>query len=183
MKRRTLVLATALAVVATSLALGTASATDAAAKPGFLPGTWVGKGTISGSSVDGPMSTHFDGGIAFTLKVSKKLSVSGTGTWTLNMLGSEDAPSSSAVDSTMRGSAAITFGGQSTGVTFTGLQKITGEIRSAGVARPFSMQRPLTGRLTIVRAGQCFVRGATVIQSGVKLVWSAQLKGSGTCRA
>lgn len=176
-----------LAVLAVAIAaalIGPFAATGGAApKPGFLPGTWLGKGTITGYSVDGPMSTHFDGGITFTLKVGKNLRVSGTGTWQLNMLGSEDGPSSYAVDSTMRGSAAIRLGGTSTAPTFTGMQEVTGEIRSAGMSHPVSFERALNGRLTITRAGKCLVRGATVVQQGVKLTWSAQLKGSGKCNA
>jgi hypothetical protein len=183
MNRRILILAGSIAVLAAAAAFGTAATTSAAPKPGFTPGTWVGTGTIKGYSVDGPMSTHFDGGIAFTLKVNKQFGVSGTGTWALNMLGSEDAPSDYAVDSTMRGIASIKLGGTSTGITFSGLQKITGEIRSAGVGHPISMERPLNGRLTIVRAGKCLVRGATAIQQDVTLTWSAKLKGSGKCNA
>jgi hypothetical protein len=182
MTRRILTIAGSLAILAAA-AIGTASATQAAPKPGFMPGTWLGKGTIKGDVVDGPMATRFDGGITFTLKVNPKLGVAGGGTWQMNMLGRQDAPSSYRVDSTLNGLAAIKLGGTSTNVTFSGLQKITGEIRSGGVSRPVSMQRQLTGRLTIGRAGKCLVRGVTVIQQGVTLTWSAKLKGSGTCNA
>jgi hypothetical protein len=183
MTHRILGFATAFAVLATAAAFGSASATEAAPKPGFLPGTWIGKGTISGTSTDGPMTTHFSGGVAFTLKVSKNLGVSGGGTWRMSMLGSEDGPSEYAVDSTMNGTAAIRLGGRSTGPTFSGTQKVTGEIRSGSMKQPISFERALSGKLAIVRAGKCLVRGATVIQSGVTLTWGAQLKGSGKCNA
>lgn len=176
-------LALAVVAVAAVLASLAAGSTDAAPKPGFLPGTWIGKGVIKGFVEDGPMATHFDGGIAFTMKVSPSLAVSGSGTWRMNMLGSQDAPSDYAVDSTMMGTAAVTFGGPSTAPTFAGTQKVVGEIRSGSMKHPISMERPLSGKLTIGRAGKCLVRGVTQMQRGVTLTWSAQLKGSGKCRA
>jgi hypothetical protein len=155
----------------------------AAPKPGFLPGTWIGKGTITGYVVDGPMATHFGGGVSFILKVSPKLAVSGSGTWEMTMLGSQDAPSDYAVDSTMKGTAAIRLAGPATAPTFGGTQKVVGEIRSGSMKTPISFERKFSGRLTISRAGTCLVRGVTVTQPGVKLTWSAQLKGSGKCNA
>jgi hypothetical protein len=172
--------ALALAVVAA----GAAHAGTAVAKPGFLPGTWFGKGTISGNVTDGPMSTHFSGGISFTLKVSPKLAVGGSGTRQLNMLGAQDAPSSYGVDTSMFGTASIRLAGTSTNVTYAGLQHITGEIRTAGVKRPLTIpDQKVAGRLVIKRAGKCKVTGTSTIQPGVTLSWSAQLKGSGTCNA
>jgi hypothetical protein len=172
------------AVLVGVLAAGlTAGVADAKAKPGLLPGTWVGKGTIKGHAADGPMSTHFSGGVTFTLRVDKKLHVSGGGTWKMRMLGSEDGPSETAVDSSMQGSAAIRLAGASTGPTFSGVQQVRGEIRMGQVARPISFTRPLTGQLVINRAGRCKVTGVTTIQPGVTLTWKAVLKGSGTCNA
>lgn len=165
------------------LALVGAAGASAKPKPGFLPGTWVGKGTITGSSADGPMTVHFSGGIAFTLKVAPSLAAKGSGTWRLDMLGSEDAMSDEAVDSTMQGRAAISLSGSGTKVSFTGLQRVSGEIRSGGRTTPIGFSRPLKGTLTIGRAGKCRVSGANVMPDGVKLVWSATLKGSGSCRA
>jgi len=170
------------AVLVGVLAAGlTAGAADAKAKPGLLPGTWVGKGTINGYAVDGPMATHFSGGVTFTLKVDKKLRVSGGGSWQMRMLGSEDGPSETAVDSSMEGSAAIRLLGTATGLTFTGMQRVVGEVRMGKVAHPISFTRPLKGQLVIKRAGHCKVAGVTTIQPGVTLTWSAVLKGSGTC--
>lgn len=183
MKLSRISIGAALLVVLAALAIGFTSASHAAPKPGFMPGTWVGKGTIKGYVVDGPMATHFSGGMAFTLKVSPKLAVSGSGKWQMSMLGSQDGPSEWAVDSTMNGTAAISLGGSSTGPTFTGTQKVSGEIRSGSMKTPISMERPLTGKLTINRAGKCLVRGVTQMQRGVTLTWSAQLKGSGKCNA
>jgi hypothetical protein len=175
-------IAAAVAVLVAA-AVGFASSGNAAPKPGFMPGTWVGKGTIKGYVVDGPMSTHFGGGVVFTLKVSPKLAVSGSGTWRMSMLGSADGPSEWAVDSTMNGAASIRLGGPATAPTFSGTQRVTGEIRSGSMKTPISMERPLTGKLTIKRAGKCLVRGVTQMQRGVTLTWSAQLKGSGKCNA
>ncbi len=173
------------AAVAAALVLAVIGATsaDAKPKPGLVPGTWIGKGTISGSSTDGPFTVHFNGGIAFTVKVAPSLAAKGSGSWRLDMLGSQDGPSDSAVDSSMQGRAAITLTGSGTKLTFRGTQQVVGEIRTGGIARPVSFSRPLTGALTITRAGACRVSGQTRMPDGVRLVWSATLKGSGTCRA
>ena len=165
------------------LALVGATGVSAKPKPGFLPGTWIGKGTITGTSTDGPMTVHFSGGIAFTLKVAPSLAAKGSGTWRLDMLGSEDAMSNEAVDSTMQGRAAIALRGSGSRIRFAGLQRVVGEIRSAGRSTPISFTRPLEGTLAITRAGKCKVSGTTVLPDGVKLVWNATLEGSSTCRA
>lgn len=174
-----------LAVTAAAVALGSfAAAGTAAPKPGFLPGTWIGQGTISGSVADGPMSAFFNGRVAFTLKVTKRLGVSGTGTWKLDMLGSQDAPSEYGVDATIVGAATIALDGTGANVTFSGTQRMQMEFRSAGKTRRGPVtEKQLNGRLAITRAGKCRVVGATVIQPGVTLNWSAKLKGSGTCNA
>jgi hypothetical protein len=181
MKHSVLAAIAALTLTVAAFAAGTASA---APKPGFLPGTWMGKGTISGNVTDGPMSTHFSGGISFTLKVSPKLAVGGSGTRQLNMLGAQDAPSSYGVDTSMFGTASIRMTGTPTNVTYAGLQHITGEIRTAGVKRPLTIpDQKVAGRLVIKRAGRCKVTGTSTIQPGVTLTWGAQLQGSGTCNA
>ncbi len=177
-----IVLAMAVTVALAITMAAAAGTAPAKPKPGFLPGTWIGKGTISGTSTDGPFTVHFSGGIAFTLRVDASLRSKGTGTWQLDMLGSQDGPSEDAIDSTMQGRAAITLKGSGRNVSFSGLQRVVGEIRTAGTARPISFSRPLTGALTTSRAGKCKVSGVTRMPDGVKLVWSAVLKGSGTCR-
>lgn len=183
MLRRLMQIAAATVALAV-VAAGAAQAGSAVAKPGFLPGTWLGKGTIKGYVTDGPMATHFSGGIAFTLKVSPKLAVAGTGSRQLNMLGSQDAPSSYAVDTSMFGTAQIRLTGTSTAVTYAGLQHVTGEFRTANVSRPITMpDKEISGRLVITRAGKCKVTGTSTLQPGVTLTWNAQLKGSGTCNA
>ena len=168
------------AALVVALAATTASA---APKPGFLPGTWIGKGTITGTTTDGPFTTHLDGGIAFTLRVDRGLRVSGTGTWRLNMLGSQDGPSDSAVDSTMQGTAAIRFAGTGAVPSFTGNQRVIGEMRMGSMKRPVSFAQTLAGRLVISRAGKCKVVGGAQMPGGGTLRWTAVLKGSGTCRA
>ena len=174
-----------LALTAAAVALGAfAAAGSAAPKPGFLPGTWIGQGTISGSVDDGPMSAFFNGRISFTMKVSKSLGVSGTGNWKLDMLGSQDAPSEYGVDATIVGAANIALKGTGTNVTFSGTQRMQMQFRTGGQTKlgPVT-EKPLNGRLVITRAGKCRVVGATVIQPGVTLNWRAKLKGSGTCNA
>lgn len=172
----------AVGALAALLASMLCASAGAAPKPGFPPGTWVGTGTISGTTTDGPFTTHLAGGISFRLRVAADRRVSGSGTWKLTMLGSSDGPSSDAVDSTMTGSAAVALRGSATAVTFSGLQRVTGEIRMAGRRRPISFAKPFTGRLQITRAGACRVTGATAVNGGGTLRWSATLEGAATCR-
>src|SRR5690606_29156600 len=110
-----------LAPLAAVACLGRAGTSTPHAPPrrGILPRPWNGTGTSSGSAVDSPINTHYGGGIACNNRVDRKLRVSGTGTWRMDMLGSSDGPSDSAVDSSMQGSAAIRMGGSASGVTFS----------------------------------------------------------------
>ena len=177
--RLTKLSATALAALAVTLAT-TATAGTAAPKPGFMPGVWVGSGTIKGSINDGGMYTMFNGRVSFTLKVSKSLGVSGTGTWKVDMLGAQvDAPSSYGVDATIVGTASIVLKGTSTNVTYSGKQKLMTQIRAGSRKTTLKeSEADLFGRLAISRAYTCKVVGSTVIQPGVTLTWSARLKGS-----
>jgi hypothetical protein len=172
------------AAVAMIALLGTTTLAPATAapKPGFVPGTWVGTGTISGTTIDSPMTTRFNGGISFTLRVDHGLRVTGTGTWRLGMLGAETTGSDGAMTSKLKGSAAIALTGSGTAVAFKGTQRVAGAVTAYGVTRPISFTRPLTGTLRVTKAGTCRVSGGTTLPGGVALRWSAVLKGSGTCR-
>jgi hypothetical protein len=172
----------ALLLAAAAVATGSASAMP---KPGFLPGTWIGKGTISGSVSEYGMNTEFNGALTFTLAVNPELIVGGSGSWKLTMLGKQDALDDHyAVSTKTIGTAKVAFNGPATKPTFSGMQHIVRLIGSAGHVREFApLDRKLTGRLVISRAGKCKVHGVTPIQPGVSLTWSAQLKGSGTCNA
>jgi hypothetical protein len=169
---------TALALLLVAAVAGTASAKQAAPKPGFLPGTWVGTGTIKGSVEDGPMWTTFSGGIAFTLKVDKTFRASGSGSWKMNMLGTQDEMSEDAIDSSMFGTASLRLSGSATNVAFKGLMHVVGEIRAYGHKRPMKpFDQEIAKRLVITKATTCKVSGTTQIQPGVTLTWSAKRKG------
>lgn len=171
----------ALLLAAAAVAAGSASAMP---KPGFLPGTWIGKGTINGSVSEYGMNTQFNGALTFTLTVNPELVVGGSGSWKLTMLGKQDAPDDYAVSTKTVGTAKVAFDGQATKPMFSGMQHIERLIGSAGHVRRFApLDKRLTGRLVISRAGKCRVNGVTPIQPGVSLTWSAQLNGSGTCNA
>ena len=171
--RATLLAAAALAAAA--LAAVAAASGQAAPKPGFVPGTWIGTGTISGSSADGPLKTVFSGSISFTLKVAPSLAASGSGSWAMTMKGSGP------VSSMMKGSAPVQMRGSGSDVRYTGTQKVSGVVSDGTMSRKLSFSRPLSGRLVITRAGTCRVSGSSTT-GGVTLSWSAQLQGSGTCR-
>ena len=182
--RLTKLSASALALAALAVTLATtATAGTAAPKPGFLPGVWVGSGTIKGSVTDGEMYTMFNGRVSFTLKVNKSLGVAGTGSWKVDMIGAQTESSTQyAVDATIVGTASIALKGTSTNVTYSGKQKLMTQIR-AGSRRTTlkESEADLFGRLAITRAYTCKVVGSTVIQPGVTLNWSARLKGGGSC--
>jgi hypothetical protein len=179
--RFTRLMATALALAALCVALTTtAPAGTTMPKPGFMPGTWVGQGTIAGTVQKGPMTTKFDGRITFRLKVNNKFGVSGTGQWKQSMFGTQDAPAQYGVGAMIHGTAAVTFKGTATKVTFFGKQKLVTEIRAGSrkTIRHESEEQPdLNGRLTITRATHCKVDGKTEIQPRVFLTWSATLTG------
>jgi hypothetical protein len=172
--------ATALALAALAVALtATASAAPTMPKKGFLPGTWIGQGTIKGSVTEGEMYTMFNGRVSFVLKVSPKLGVSGAGTWKMDMLGTQDGPPEYAVDATIVGAAALALKGTSTKVTFSGKQKLMTQIRVGGKKTPpKESESDLFGQLVITKAERCKVAGQTQLQPGVTLTWSAKFKGA-----
>jgi hypothetical protein len=160
-------------------AAGGAGGSQAAAKPGFLPGTWTGTGTISGTSSDGVMSTTHSGQIRFRFVVTADLSVSGTGTWNVTMKGS-----GSDTSTTMKGTAALKLSGAARDVRFAGKQAVQGSITASGVTVPIKMApRDLKGRLLITRAGKCSASGTAPMGPGVSLKWTAKLSIRGTCNA
>jgi hypothetical protein len=168
----------ALAVLAVGLA-ATATAGTAAPKPGFLPGTWIGQGTIGGSVTDGLMTTKFDGRVTFVVKVNNKLGVSGAGSWRQTMFGTQDAPAQYGVGAMITGTGAIALKGTSTKVTFFGKQKLLTEIRAGSrKTTKHESEADLSGRLVITKATQCQVSGKTEVQPGVTLTWSAKFKGA-----
>ena len=179
MKLRIHTIVAALSLLLFAAAAGAASATQAVAKPGFLPGTWKGTGTIVGSSSDGLMSTKHTGTIRFTLVVRPDLSVTGSGRWNVTMKGS-----GSDTSSLIKGAAALKLSGPATDVRFAGTQIVTGSITASGVTVPLRMKpRALSGRLVISRAGKCSANGTAPMGPGVSLKWSALLAIQGTCNA
>jgi len=172
------VAATVLALAALATAVATpATAAPAAPKPGFMPGTWKVVGTIAGSSVDGPMKTVFTGKVGLTLTVARNLTVGGSGTWVMRMTGTGP------IGSVMNGTAAVKLSGTSVDVRFAGQQSVSGTVGDGTRSTPIRMTRPLSGKLVIKRAGKCRVTGTSPMGGGATLTWTAQLAGSGTCRA
>jgi hypothetical protein len=176
MKRIITTISGSLALLAAT-AICTVSATQAAAKPGFVPGTWNGNGTISGSSVDGPMSTRFSGSMQFKLQVTGSTAVKGSGAWKLTMKGSGP------VGSVMTGTANLTFSGTPTDIRYTGMQVVAGKVSDGTHTSPIRFSKKISGRLVVTRAGACRVLGGSPMSGGVKLTWTALLAGAGTCNA
>jgi hypothetical protein len=179
MKLRMLTLVATLGLLLLAAVAGGASATEAAAKPGFLPGTWNGIGTISGSLDDGFASTRFSGKLGFHLKVKPDLTVTGSGSRVMTMKGSGP------VSSSMTGIAVLKFSGNATDARFSGIENVTGTVTANGIPKPVRINgRAINNlRLVISRGGKCSANGTVPMAPGVTLKWTARLAITGTCNA
>jgi hypothetical protein len=150
----------------------------AAPKPGFLPGTWIGKGTISGNgpATEGPATT-FSGTIDFVLVASPGGKVKGSGNWSRTMVGTGN------VSATIVAKTRVKVAGTTTTPRLVGSYRAIGTFTGHGVTTTSTFAPvSLNEKLVITRAGKCRVTGSHTF-NGVTTRWTAQLKGSGTCRA
>jgi hypothetical protein len=180
MKRRMLTFTAALALLLVASAFAGAS-TEAAGKPGFVPGKWTGIGTISGSQSDGSIGTKNRGQVRFTLVVSPDRTVTGAGTWKRTQTGAGFDTKSVLV-----GTASLKFSGPSRDASFVGQESARGTITAGGVTRPLGMPpTKLEGTLVVTRAGDCTANGTATIPTrpGLKLQWTAKRAIAGTCNA
>ena len=164
----------ALALPSSSVGASAAPVTQAAAKPGFPAGTWIGKGVISGSSSEFGQETRTSGKAAFTLKVTRSGRVSGTGRWVTTEVGS------GAISSKITGVATVRFGGTARLPTYAGTQTVKTSFSDGARGDGSTFTRPFKGALRIRRAGHCRVTGGHTVE-GVAFKWTALLKGSGNC--
>jgi hypothetical protein len=182
MKLRTIATATALALTLGIAALGAASGTEAAPKPGLVPGKWIGTGTISGTSQDGELTTSNRGLVTFTVTVAADRSVSGSGTWKRTMTGS-----GLDTQSVIIGTASLKFSGPSTEVRFAGKEYAQGKVVVNGTTIQMGTKGlKLEGLLVLARAGDCTANGtAKMIETrgGLTLKWKAKRVIRGTCNA
>jgi hypothetical protein len=179
MKLRTVMLAASLGLTLVAAALGGASSTGAAPKPGFPPGTWLGTGVLAETTETvADLTIRTTGSAKFTLNVSRDHKVSGTGTWIRTQFGSGP------VGSKITGVTKVTFSGTPTDVRFKGTQVITTRFKDA--AHPdrehsFTNEKPAAGSLVIKKATSCRVTGGHKFEAGT-FSWKAALKGV-TCRS
>jgi hypothetical protein len=159
-------------------ALGSASSTSAAPKPGFPSGTWIGNGQMfAETGFDGDLITSMSGSSSFKLKVSKSGKVTGSGTYTVLQTG--DGP----VASKITGVARITFSGTATDVRYVGKQVVTMKFGDAVHSNGNTITRNVSGKLTITKARSCRVSGGHLVPGGgtgspwIKFVWKATLQG------
>ena len=175
MNRKMLIVAAALAVLVSVAALGSASASNTAPKPGLLPGKWQGTGTISGSITDDAATTTFSGKLGFRLNVAKNLSVTGSGSWVKEMKGR------GIVSSDMTAIARLVFTGTARDVRFGYAETVDGTITANGIRSPVQFDRAPPGfvRLVISRARTCSASGSIPVQqeSGVTITWTAKRLG------
>jgi len=183
MKLRLITTAAALVAAVAAAGIGGAPSTEAAPKPGFMPGLWNGKGTIGGSVTDAFGTTLFKGTFKFRIKVAPDLTVTGSGRRVLRMKGTGD-PSS-----TMRGTGVLKFSGTASDVRFTGTEHVMGNITVNGMTKPIEMTKSIpneagaSASLVISRPGKCRVLGSVPMGPGVTLKWTALLAINGTCNA
>lgn len=181
MKLKLITIAAALGLALAAAALGSAPATEAAPKPGLVPGKWIVNGALSGSNQDGVMSIANRGQVKFTLNVAPDRSVTGSGTWRRTMRGS-----GADTKSVIVGTAELKLSGPSTDARFAGKEYSQGRIWVNGHAVSIGTKGiKLEGSLVIARAGDCTANGSATIPSrpGLKLKWTAERTINGTCNA
>jgi hypothetical protein len=173
MKPRTSTIAATLALLAA--ALGSASATDAAPKPGFPPGTWIGAGYGEAEiALDADLITLYSTNLNFTLDVTKDGKVTGRGTLRSLQTGS------GSVGSRITGVAKLTFSGTPTQIRYSGTQVVTTKFVDAAHVQGTTFTRGISGGLVIKKARSCRVSGGHRVE-GLTFAWQARLKGV-TCR-
>jgi hypothetical protein len=175
MKLRTFTIAATLALALVAAALGSASATEAAPKPGFPPGTWIGAGSGEAEiALDGDLITLYSTNLNFALNVSKDGKVTGKGTLKSLQTGS------GSVGSKITGVAKLTFSGTPTNIRYAGTQVVTTGFVDAEHVQGTTLTRKISGGLAIKKARSCRVSGGHRFGS-VTFTWQARLKGV-TCR-
>jgi hypothetical protein len=167
-------IATSLATTITAVALALAAAAESAPKPGFAPGVWIGSGTMSGTRVDGPMTTRLSGAVRFRFTVKPTLAASGTGVMTTTIKGGGP------VSSILRSVATLSVSGTGSDARVAGTQKVSGTVSDGTISRDIGFSKAFAGRLVIARAGSCKVTGTLPMGDGFKFTWTAT-KGSGIC--
>ncbi|MCI0637169.1 MAG: hypothetical protein L0206_25130 [Actinobacteria bacterium] len=182
MKLKKITVTTVLMAAISLAALGSATSTEAGAKPGLLPGKWHGTGVITGSVTDAGGRTTFGGKIGFRLNVAKNLEVSGTGSWVKTMKGRGEMAKSD-----MTGIGKMWFGGFGHNVDYMYEEHVEGTVTFAfGATKKVSFvhgqDETLRGRLVITKARHCSASGfiPTSKESGVKITWSAKRLGKCT---
>jgi hypothetical protein len=178
MKGKLLTIVTVLTLALGAALLGSASATEAAGKPGLSPGKWVGTGTISGSVTDDAATTTFSGKIGFQLTVRKNLLVHGDGSWVKTMKGR------GFVDSDMVGIAQLTIGGRFNDLLFDHIESVEGTITANGITKrvEFGDEEFRRSHLVLTSVAKCKARGfiPTADAGGAKMTWTARRLGK--CR-
>jgi hypothetical protein len=171
----------ALTLTLSAVALGSASAGDAASQAALrlLPGKWQGTGKISGSITDDGGTTTFGGKLGFRLTVRTDRLVHGKGSWVKTMTGR------GLVDSDLSSIAMFTIGGWSHKMVFDYLENVEGTITANGIKKPVSFDSGedfKKASLVITYATKCTAGGFVPVakESGVKMTWAAKRSG---CRA
>lgn len=152
-----------------------ASAAQAAPKPGFPNGTWLGAGYGEAEiALDGDLITLHSTNLNFVLNVSKDGTITGSGTLRSLQTGS------GSVGSKITGVAKLTFSGTPTNIRYAGTQVVTTKFIDAAHVDGTTFTRKITGGLVPKKALSCRVSGGHRFQ-GVTFTWQARLKGV-TCR-
>jgi len=162
--KRTLSITVLGAVAALAIAV---SVGGAAPKPGFRAGTWVGSGVQKGIFAVVPDDpTPVDGTANFTLTVSK--SNQATGKLTLKTYMELDYLG---MKGDITGVTNATLSGTGSDIRFAGPMRLAGEVTDGKLTVPFSLTKPVSGRLLISRSLCTVVTGGT--DSKLSFHWRA----------
>jgi hypothetical protein len=132
-----------------------AATADAAAKPAFRPGVWIGTGTQSGTFDLAGEASPVHGTAKFRLVVSRSGVASGRLTLRTTMTVSKY------IEGTLTGVATLRLSGTASNVRMSGSIRMSGEVTDNGTSVPFAITKPLSGRLVIGRATCRKVTGKT----------------------
>ena len=162
--------------VAVLVVAAAAPAGSAAAKKGFAPGSWSGRGVGSGSFELGGNASPVAGKVTFQLRVAKKsLAARGTlhvqGTVTTEIEG-------------LRGKVMVVgtlpLSGTGSAVGYAGMLGLNGTLTDGNATVPFKLTIPVAGKLLIGKASCSRVVGTT--DARIPFTWSAVRSGGSACR-
>jgi hypothetical protein len=164
---RSLIAVAAALLACVGLAAAGGAEAEAAPKPGFVSGTWLGTGIHKGMfDIGDGHPSPTTGTVRFTLVVDKSLKARGTLTIKTTMHTSIEN-----LRGVVVGTGTMAISGTGSEVRYAGKLAMRGKLTDGKVTIPFRVTRPVSGHLTITRAGCTKVVGKTA--QNFPIFWSA----------